>query len=309
MPDPTAVSPSQDSLQRSKSLLLDQLEQHIQRNTGNRLQRTLRAPLLLPTSKALERYCRMTESTCKLQARLFWDERMNVVFPEIVSCFLYRYGFFEPDLTRIVIHSVNPGDVVFDIGTHFGYYSLLASHLVGLQGQVHSFEPTQHTHEVVRSNVSTKGNVKLNNVAAWSETAQLKFKDYGMTMSAFNSLYEAKLEDAVAQKLQPTEYTVSAISIDEYVETNRLKPTFIKIDAENAEHDILLGMKRTLNDIRPLVTLEVGDVKAGNYKDSASAVRLLIQHGYRAKEWKDDRLCDHSPTSSYLHANLLFVPE
>ncbi|RJP71769.1 MAG: FkbM family methyltransferase [Comamonadaceae bacterium] len=309
MPDPTAVSPSQDSLQRSKSLLLDQLEQHVQRNTGNRLQRTLRAPLRLPTSKALEKYCRMTGSTCKLQARLFWDEHMNVVFPEIVSCFLYRYGFFEPDLTRIVIHSVNPGDVVFDIGTHFGYYSLLASHLVGLQGQVHSFEPTQHTYEVVRSNVSTKGNVKLNNVAAWSETTQLKFKDYGMTMSAFNSLYEAKLEDAVAKKLQPTEYTVSAISIDEYVETNRLKPTFIKIDAENAEHDILLGMKRTLNDIRPLVTLEVGDVKAGNYKDSASAVRLLIQHGYRAKEWKDNRLCDHSPTSSYLHTNLLFVPE
>lgn len=199
--------------------------------------------------------------------------------------------------------------MVFDIGTHFGYYSLLASHLVGPQGQVHSFEPTRHTHEVVRSNVGGKGNVKLTNAAAWSETTELKFKDYGMTMSAFNSLYEAKLDDAVARTLQPTEYTVAAISIDEYVDAHRVKPTFIKIDAENAEHDILLGMKRTLNDMRPLVTLEVGDVKAGNYKDSASAVRLLIQHGYRAKEWKDGRLRDHAPTSSYLHANLLFVPE
>ncbi|WP_439608153.1 FkbM family methyltransferase [Hydrogenophaga sp.] len=309
MPDTTEIRTSQDSRQSSKSLLLEKLEQHVQRNTGNRLQRTLRAPLLLPTSKALEKFCRLTGSTYNLQARLFWGERMNVVFPEIVSCFLYRYGFFEPDLTKIVIHSVNPGDVVFDIGTHFGYYSLLASHLVGRQGQVHSFEPTQHTHEVVRSNLGAKGNVKLNNAAAWSETTQLKFKDYGKTMSAFNSLYEAKLEDVVAQKLQPTEYTVSAISIDEYVEAAQLKPSFIKIDAENAEHDILLGMKRTLDNIRPLVTLEVGDVKAGNYKDSASAVRLLIQHGYRAKEWQDDRLCDHSPTDSYLHANLLFVPE
>ena len=234
---------------------------------------------------------------------------MNVVFPEIVSCFLYRYGFFEPDLTRIVIDSVNSGDVVFDIGTHFGYYSLLASHLVGPQGQVHSFEPTRHTYQVVHSNVRDKGNVKLTNAAAWSETTELKFKDYGTTMSAFNSLYEAKLGDAEAQGLVPTEYTVSAISIDEYVEVNQVKPSFIKIDAENAEYDILLGMKGTLNDIRPLVTLEVGDVKAGNYKDSASAVRLLIQHGYRAKEWKDNRLCDHSPTNSYRHTNLLFVPE
>jgi FkbM family methyltransferase len=308
MTDTTASAPSPDR-PLAKQALIELLERHVQRNSGNRLQRTLRAPLMLPMSKVLEKYCRMTDSTWRLQARLFWGERMNVVFPEIVSCFLYRYGFFEPDLTRIVIDSVDPGDVVFDIGTHFGYYSLLASHLVGPQGQVHSFEPTRHTHEVVRSNVSGKGNVKLTNAAAWSETTELKFKDYGMTMSAFNSLYEAKLDDAVARTLQPTEYTVAALSIDEYVDAQGVKPNFIKIDAENAEHDILLGMKRTLTDLRPLVTLEVGDVKAGNYKDSASAVNLLIQHGYRAKEWKEGRLCDHAPTSSYLHANLLFVPE
>lgn len=309
MPEPTTIAPLPNNLQQAKRLLIEQLELCVQRNSGSRLQRTLRAPLPLLTSKALEKYCRMTGSTWMLQAELFWGERMNVVFPEIVSCFLYRYGFFEPDLTRIVIQSVNPGDTVFDIGAHFGYYSLLASHLVGPQGQVHSFEPTRHTHEVVRSNVSDKGNVKLTNSAAWSEGTELKFKDFGMTMSAFNSLYEAKLEDAIAQKHQPTEYVVSAICIDEYVAATQARPKFIKIDAENAEYDILLGMERTLNDIRPLVTLEVGDVKAGNYKDSASAVRLLMQHGYQAKEWKDGRLCSHSPTSSYRHANLLFVPD
>lgn len=309
MPASTANPSPQATRPPAKQRLHALLDQHVKRNTGNRLQRTLRAPLPLLWSKALEKYCRATGSTQTLQAELFWGERMNVVFPEIVSCFLYRYGFFEPDLTRIVIDSVNPGDVVFDIGTHFGYYSLLASHLVGTQGQVHSFEPTRHTHEVVRSNVQARGNVTLTNAAAWSETTELKFKDYGMTMSAFNSLYEAKLEDAVARTLQPTEYTVAALSIDEYVAAKGVRPSFIKIDAENAEHDILVGMKRTLDDIRPLVTLEVGDVKAGTHKDSAAAVHLLIQHGYRVKEWKDGRLHDHAPTTSYLHTNLLFVPE
>jgi FkbM family methyltransferase len=269
----------------------------------------MRAPVRLLSSKAIEKYCQMVGSNKVMQARMFWGEHMNVVFPEIVSCFLYRYGFFEPDLTKIFIHSINSGDVVFDVGTHFGYYSLLASHLVGQSGQVHSFEPTRHTHEIVRSNVADRGNVTLTNSAVWSESTELTFKDYGMTMSAFNSLYEAKLSDSVSQKLRPKEYTVSAISIDEYVATQNLMPKFVKIDAENAEYDILLGMKRTLSDIRPLVTLEVGDVKVGNYKDSAASVRMLIQHGYRAKEWKDGRLCDHSPTNSYSHTNLLFVPE
>lgn len=309
MPDLKTMNFPSERIRLDKTRMLDLLEQHVRRNSGNRVERTLRAPLLLPMSKVLEKFCQVTNSTMSLQARLFWGESMNVVFPEIVSCFLYRYGFFEPDLTRIVIHCVNPGDVVLDIGTHFGYYSLLTSHLVGASGQVHSFEPTRHTHSVVKSNVIGKPNIKLTNAAAWSKTTSLTFKDYGTTMSAFNSLYEAKLDDAVAKKLHATEYTVAAVSIDEYVEHNRLTPTFIKIDAENAEHDILLGMKRTLTEIRPVVTLEVGDVKAGNYKDSASAVRLLIQHGYRAQEWRDGRLCDHSPTDSYQHANLLFVPE
>lgn len=55
MPEPTNT-PLPESLLRSKDLLLEQLERHIQRNNGNRLQRTLRAPLLLLTSKALEKY-------------------------------------------------------------------------------------------------------------------------------------------------------------------------------------------------------------------------------------------------------------
>lgn len=309
MPDFTVSSASLDSRQQPKRQLIEKLEHHIQRNMGNGLQRTVRAPLMLPMSKVLEKYCRLTGSTWKLQARLFWGESMNVVFPEIVSCFLYRYGFFEPDLTRIVIETVDVGDVVFDIGTHFGYYSLLASHLVGPQGQVHSFEPTRHTHDVVRSNLSGRSNIRLTNAAAWSETTELKFKDYGPTMSAFNSLYEAKLEDSVARTLHPVEYPVSAISIDEYVAEHGVRPSFIKIDAENAEHDILMGMRHTLEDIRPLVTLEVGDVKAGAYKDSAAAVRLLIDHGYLAKEWKEGRLCDHIPVDTYTHTNLLFVPQ
>ncbi len=36
---------------------------------------------------------------------------------------------------------VNKGDVVFDIGAHLGFYTLLLSNLVGPQGKVFAFEP------------------------------------------------------------------------------------------------------------------------------------------------------------------------
>jgi FkbM family methyltransferase len=285
------------------------LTQCVEKNNGTPFQRVLKQPLQLLWSKLLEKTCLARQSTMKLKARLFWGEDMNVVFPEIVSCFLYRYGFFEPDLTKIVMTHLKPGQTFFDVGTHFGYYSMLASRLVGHEGQVHGFEPTMETYKIVHSNLELKNNVTLNNVAAWSEETTLKFTDYGVQYSAFNSLYGAKLEDSMVAKMRPKDYDVKAISIDKYVDESGVRPDFIKIDAENAEYDILKGMTTTLKDIRPIITLEVGDVNEGAFKSSIACVHFLIEHNYKVLELRDGALCEHEPDQKYSHANLLFIPQ
>ena len=279
------------------------------KNNGNPLQRVLKQPVRLLWSKLLEKICQATQRTMKLKARLFWGEDMNVAFPEIVSCFLYRYGYFEPDLSTIVMTHVKPGQTFFDVGTHFGYYSMMASRLVGHEGQVHGFEPTMETYKMVHSNLGLKSNVTLNNVAAWSEETTLKFTDYGTQWSAFNSLYGAKLEDSIVAKMNPKEYDVKAISIDKYIEKSGVRPDFIKIDAENAEYDILKGMTNTLRDIRPIITLEVGDVNEGEFKNSSACVHFLVEHNYRVLELRDGVLCEHEIDEEYSHANLLFIPQ
>lgn len=281
----------------------------VEKNNGNPFQRVLKQPVRLLWSKLLEKTCLATQRTMKLKARLFWGEDMNVVFPEIVSCFLYRYGYFEPDLTTIVMTHVKLGQTFFDVGTHFGYYSMLASRLVGHEGQVHGFEPTMETYKVVRSNLGLKSNVTLNNVAAWSEETTLKFTDYGAQYSAFNSLYGAKLENSMIAKMSPMDYDVKAISIDKYVEESGVRPDFIKIDAENAEYDILKGMTNTLRDIRPTITLEVGDVNEGEFKNSSACVHFLLEHNYNVFELRDGALREHEPTKKYSHTNLLFLPK
>jgi len=244
-----------------------------------------------------------------MKATLFWGEEMNVVFPEIVSCFLYRYGFFEPDLTKIFLTHLKAGHTFFDVGTHFGYYSILASKLVGSHGQVHGFEPTQGTYKILHSNLSKKSNVTLNNVAAWSCETTLKFKDYGVQYSAFNSLYGAKLDNSVVDKITSNDYDVQAISLDKYIDDSRLKPDFIKIDAENAEYDILKGMTKTLRDIRPIVTLEVGDVNEGDFKNSSDCVHFLQEQNYRVLEYREGILSEHEINKKYSHTNLLFMPK
>lgn len=51
------------------------------------------------------------------------------------------FGRYEPDLTRATIGSLKAGGVFFDIGANVGYYSVLASRLVGETGMVVAFEP------------------------------------------------------------------------------------------------------------------------------------------------------------------------
>jgi len=289
--------------------LIIQLNQSAKKNQGNGFKRVLRQPVRLLWSKLIEKLCLKTHKTRDFKARLFWGEDMNVVFPEIVSCFLYRYGFFEPDLTKIILKHLNHGDTFFDVGTHFGYYSMLASKIVGNEGHVHGFEPTIGTYEIVQSNVGRKNNVTVNNVAAWSEEKTLKFTDYGVQWSAFNSLYSAKLEKSIVTKMSPKGYDVKAISLDKYVEESGARPDFIKIDAENAEYDILMGMTSTLKNIRPIVSLEVGDVNEGDYKNSSECVQFLLDHKYQVLELLDGELCEHRIRSSYSHTNLLFIPK
>lgn len=289
--------------------LTNLLNLSIEKNSSTLLKRVFRNPVRMLGSKLLEKNCLSMKKTKELKARLFWGEDMNVVFPEIVSCFLYRYGFFEPDLTKIFLTHLKSGSTFFDVGTHFGYYSLLASRLVGHEGQVHGFEPTIGTYNILHSNLSKKSNVTLNNVAAWSEETTLKFTDYGVQYSAFNSLYGAKLENSVVDKMISSDYDVKAISIDKYIEESGARPDFIKIDAENAEYDILQGMSNTLRDIRPIITLEVGDVNEGEFKNSSDCVHFLQKHKYKVLELRDGELCEHQINKKYSHANLLFIPQ
>ena len=67
----------------------------------------------------------------KHEVPLFWGQPMTIVYPEYVSAQIGRYGFFDLAFTETIIDLIRPGMVVYDVGAHFGYYSLLASQLVG----------------------------------------------------------------------------------------------------------------------------------------------------------------------------------
>ena len=202
-----------------------------------------------------------------------------------------------------------PGMILFDIGAHFGYFSLLGAYLVGNAGQVHSFEPTPSTFALLKRNVAPYANVHANNLAVYSESASLSFKDFGVETSAFNSLYQPRMSPETVASMHVNVRTVQAISIDEYVERTGVKPQFIKVDAESAEFQILRGMKRTLTEVRPMFTLEVGDGDIEGVPSSAELIRTACSFGYGVYKVQNGIVTRHAVQGTYGYDNLLFIPE
>ncbi len=197
----------------------------------------------------------------------------------------------------------------FDVGSHFGYFSLLAGHLVGATGRVHAFEPTPSTFEVMRSNLATIPNSRANNLAVWRVDEALTFNDFGVEFSAFNSLGESKLTTSEAARARAKKVSVQARSIDSYVAETGVTPDFLKIDTEGAEFEVLRGMERLLTTSRPSLTLEVGDVGgAAGRRESRRVVDHMLERGYAAYELRGHELAEHVPQDTYDYGNILFRP-
>ncbi|MFN3165694.1 MAG: FkbM family methyltransferase [Phycisphaeraceae bacterium] len=236
------------------------------------------------------------------EVELFWGQPMTVLHPEHVSNKLARFGYFERGLTQVLIQRLKPGMVMYDIGAHFGYFSLLGSALVGPGGQVFSFEPTDATHARLLTNITRLDNVTPIKQAVYSETTELVFCDMGEKDSSLNHI-RAKGEGGTSAG----EVRVPAVSLDDFVKVHR-PPDFVKVDAEGAEYAILQGMRGLLESRRPMITLEVGEYinqQTGN-PPSRQSVDFLIDRGYAVFEFSDGAIRPHTPIDEYGYDNLLF---
>jgi len=287
--------------------IYDLLRTALEKSQGSRIQRIQKQPIKLLFSKILEQIALISHKAFKINITTFWGEKMLVIIPETVSGSLCRYGFFEEGLTKMILDYLKPGMTFFDIGAHFGYYTLLGSFIVGHEGKVHAFDPTPSTFDILETNSSKKPNVVINNLAVASKRNKILINDYGVRYSSFNSVYNARLPKNIISKLNTKRYEIQAISIDEYVEDKNLKPDFIKIDAESSEYEILLGMEHTIDKFHPIITVEVGDYNIEGVTMSKNLIEFLINKGYKPYEFKDGKSLPHALKDTYTYENILFI--
>ncbi len=161
-------------------------------------------------------------------------------------------GIYELNLQKLLLENLGPGSVFYDVGANVGYFSLLASRLVGQEGAVYAFEPfppnVEKIEELVRRNRAW--NIKVFSLALWKMTGTQKLH-FGR-----NSATPTLVARTKGQFLE-----VSTTTLDEFVKDND-KPTLIKIDVEGAELGVLDGGAGLLAcNLGPTLIIEVHSEK------------------------------------------------
>jgi FkbM family methyltransferase len=288
---------------------LDQaLTRAVRYSSYSSIQQLVRSPLRMAATRIANAVALEGEWSIPITTRTFWGAKIRIRIPEPISNQLFSYGFFEPGLTAFMLRILGPGDKVLDVGAHYGYFTLLAADLVGMEGEVHAFEPMPDTFDVLKGNVRDRRNIVANELAAWSQRQNLSVLDLGPRLSAFNTVFSPRLRGNGLRRQSSKRISVSAVSLDDYCSERALWPNFVKVDAESAEHHILQGMKWVLSEPRPFVSLEVGDFDLPDVPTSAELVRSMVLHDYVALEYVYGDIELHTPRDSYVYDNLLFGP-
>lgn len=256
-------------------------------------------------------YPKLIKKPKEVKARTFWGGEMHVILPEAVSTHIWRYGYFERDVCEYMLRFLEKGMTFIDIGSHFGFFSLFGSHLVGKEGHVLSLEPIPNTYTMLQKNITSHGkyhNIETHNCAAYSIDTDLKLSDYGLVHSAFNSAFGYRGTGAYA--IDKIEVTAEARRIDDFLKRKEIKSVhLIKIDAESSEMHILKGMIKTLEIFKPSIIIEVGDFGVDNTSPSKELVTFLRGMDYSPYEFIDGEIVKHEVKDCYNYGNLLFLPE
>lgn len=249
-----------------KETLRQQFENAVILSQGNRWYRLLHDPVrTLRCSLAFRRFHASKEKKPFYDfCRTFWRRLMYVALPE--GSTFYQWGFINGDpeiiLTRVVIDRVQAGGIFFDIGAHYGFYSMLASELVGSQGHVYAFEPTPRTFSILKKNTQELSNVTITQSPVWESKTHIQFTDFGVEYGAFNTYLGTTTDKHVLETAHKTVLNLETVTIDDFVAQHGIRDIqFMKIDVENAELFVVKGAVNTLRRFSPIVCVELWTVE------------------------------------------------
>ena len=168
-----------------------------------------------------------------------------------VSLPILHGGQWEPHLTRFYREHLKPGMTFIDVGANIGYFTVLASRLVGPEGRVIAFEPNSENCRLIllSLNKNRLGNVTLHPIGLSNQTGLAFFTTGLGTNGGFIS--STSTESIL---LDPNCTVIPTMRLDDLLADTPVN--FLKMDTEGAEGMIVAGARNLIERNHPIITSE-----------------------------------------------------
>ncbi|WP_078961859.1 FkbM family methyltransferase [Streptomyces hygroscopicus] len=220
-------------------------------------------------------------------ARTRFGATFAVDTQDLIQRYLYLFGVWEPHMTRWLQRRLQPGDVFVDVGANIGYYSVLASRLVGRNGKVVSVEASPAFHRILLRHAQRNGcaNIRAINAAVSDRDELLTFILASSRNMGANSIvpYDGPAESTFQIAARP----LPALLTEEEITRARV----IKIDVEGAEGGVVRGLLPLLGRVRPdaELTVEVTPQRMAELGESVDDLLEAVRaHGFHVYHLAND---------------------
>ena len=176
------------------------------------------------------------------------------------------------------------GASVWDLGAHFGFYSVGLARLVGAQGAVAAFEPNPDASQKLERHVALNRlqQVKVFRHAASDTAARLPLIRHGVKWSTSGHLPypgETVPEDGDA-------LSIESVRLDALVALGVIRdPAFVKVDVEGHAAEALRGAAAALARARPVLL-----VAFHSPQEISGVASVLRPLGYRPASLEEESL-------------------
>lgn len=220
--------------------------------------------------------------TCKL----FMGEKVKVILPAATDIYLTggKTHNSEIRLAKFLIKNLNNNDKFWDLGAHYGYFSILSSRLVGEGGNVVSIEAAPSSFKILNTNTHAFKNIQILNNVMSDKMEQVSFYELPNIYSEYNTTDVKQFaQEKWFSKIKPQQMEITSTTLDSLFHQLKQLPDVIKIDVEGGEYKVINGgLNLFKNEIKsPVVIMEYLAPERNN-QPHIKAADTLRNLGYKA---------------------------
>jgi FkbM family methyltransferase len=184
-------------------------------------------------------------------------------------------GTHEPLVQQALCAHLKSNMVAYDVGAHIGFYTLPMARVAC---ETIAFEADPENAVRLRSHILRNrmgDKIRIVQAAVWFASAPTVDFQTGIPRSQGGVNWNGQRPPLATG---PTRGVI-AISLDDFVAAGNPAPNIIKIDVEGAEAQVLLGAESILDNVRPIVLVEVHGAS------EFAAVKQVFEHQGYSVDW------------------------